>query len=86
MSELEFWFLVHTNVSAKITYYQKDIAQEAGMPPSKVANVLRGKRPPNAWHCIQICRAISRLTGADYDKLITRMLAALEMDCENGTR
>ena len=56
------------------------LAKTAGISASQISNWLNGHSRPSAVSVIKLCKAISKLTGRDYDKILISLMYAIELD------
>ena len=58
------------------------LAKTAGISASQISNWLNGHSRPSAVSVIKLCKAISKMTGRDYDKILLSLMYAIELDAE----
>lgn len=59
-----------------------ELAKTAGLTSSQISNWLNGHCRPSAVSVIKLCKAISKMTGRDYERLLISIMHAIELDAE----
>ena len=58
------------------------LAKTAGISASQISNWLNGHSRPSAVNVIKLCKAISKMTGRNYEKILISLMLAIEIDAE----
>jgi transcriptional regulator with XRE-family HTH domain len=56
------------------------LAKTAGLHASQISNWLNGHSRPSAVNVIKLCKAISKMTGRNYEKILISLMYAIEID------
>jgi transcriptional regulator with XRE-family HTH domain len=56
------------------------LAKTAGLHASQISNWQNGHSTPNAVNVIKLCKAISKMTGRNYEKTLISIMFAIEID------
>ena len=56
------------------------LAKTAGLHASQISNWLNGHSRPSAVNVIKLCKAISKMTGRNYEKPLISLMYAIEID------
>jgi len=56
------------------------LAKTAGLHASQISNWLNGHSRPSAVNVIKLCKAISKMTGRNYEKTLISLMYAIEID------
>lgn len=57
-----------------------ELAKTAGITASQISNWLNGHSRPSAVSVIKLCKAISKMTGRNYEKTLISIMYAVELD------
>ena len=58
------------------------LAKTAGISASQISGWLNGHNRPSAVSVIKLSKAISVMTGRDYEKILVSLMYAIELDAE----
>jgi transcriptional regulator with XRE-family HTH domain len=75
MTELRWFMILETKAMS-----QKDISMRSGLSMAQLSNWLNGKSSPTAVNAIKVCKAISKISGKKYERLLVRMMYCIELD------
>lgn len=59
-----------------------NLAKTAGISASQISSWLNGHSRPSAVSVIKLSKAISKMTGRDYDRILISLMYAIELDAE----